>query len=201
MEIITNANFRYAKIQRRDLICLPYWVVVLYSESAVMRYLQDVKSRQIYSALKDAKEAVRGTMHFTPEAFAVNMTLAASDASGIKRNSVIDDLLILGEKFNTPYLTVFLKYGALYVNNKGGFFPAQKVEHEILETKETEEFEFPNEPVDEKEIKISQWQGGGMHYYAKIGDADVVVHGEQKWDTWDEAMNAAKDFIQGSPKN
>lgn len=43
-------------------------------------------------------------------------------------------------------------------------------------------------------IKISRWQDG-THYYAQVDGEDVVVDGRCKWDTYAQAMKAAKQFI------
>lgn len=45
-----------------------------------------------------------------------------------------------------------------------------------------------------EDVNFMQWDGG-KHWYAKIGKIDVVVNGEQKWNTKDEAIKAAKKFI------
>jgi len=47
----------------------------------------------------------------------------------------------------------------------------------------------------ESGIKITRWVDG-THYYAKIFDQDVVDEsGNQKWDSYSEAMSACKRFI------
>lgn len=48
----------------------------------------------------------------------------------------------------------------------------------------------------EKDIRIIVWREG-THYYAKVGNCDVVVEGEQKWETRDMALMKAKFFING----
>ena len=48
----------------------------------------------------------------------------------------------------------------------------------------------------EENIKITKWDGG-THYYAKIGNMDVVDEdGNQKWDTYDEAYQMALEELK-----
>lgn len=67
--------------------------------------------------------------------------------------------------------------------------------HNIIETKYISKIEFPIlERPTENDINIISWPGG-KHYYAKVGNYDVVVNGVQKWNTKYEAREAAKTFI------
>ena len=67
--------------------------------------------------------------------------------------------------------------------------------HNIIETKYISKIEFPIlEIPTENDINIISWPGG-KHYYAKVGNYDVVVNGVQKWNTKYEAREAAKTFI------
>ena len=67
--------------------------------------------------------------------------------------------------------------------------------HNIIETKYISKIEFPIlERPTENDINIISWSGG-KHYYAKVGNYDVVVNGVQKWNTKYEAREAAKTFI------
>ena len=36
-----------------------------------------------------------------------------------------------------------------------------------------------------------------MHWYARIGEIDVVTKGEQKWKTYEQAKNNATQFLKG----
>lgn len=46
-----------------------------------------------------------------------------------------------------------------------------------------------------KGVKYSQWPGG-QHWYARLANGiDVEVDGAGKWDTYDEAVEATKQFV------
>lgn len=67
--------------------------------------------------------------------------------------------------------------------------------HNIIETKYVSKIEFPIlERPTENDINIISWPEG-KHYYAKVGNYDVVINGVQKWNTKYEAREAAKTFI------
>lgn len=83
--------------------------------------------------------------------------------------------------------------GRLFINNKGGYFGYHR-ELKILETREIDVFALPGK--SDEPFRIIKWDGG-THFYAKVGDEDVVVNGAQKWDTRKEAEDAAKIYIQG----
>lgn len=196
-------TYRFARIKRRDIDYPAYWVVVLDSLPRVMRYLEEVKSHQLWRGLQGTKkenERNPHNPHYRGIEFEVNWTIVLADDEGAERETVFDDMMILGEKFNTPYLRVFRDLGTLYVNDVGGFFAAATVPHEILEEFETDQYEYPVEKSNDvqrlKDVRIFQWKGGGTHYYAKVGVTDVVVNGKQKWNTWEQAENAAKKFLK-----
>ena len=46
------------------------------------------------------------------------------------------------------------------------------------------------------DIRYIQWKDGS-HWYAKIGKYDVVdENGNQKWDKYNDAINAAEKFLK-----
>ena len=83
--------------------------------------------------------------------------------------------------------------GRLFINNKGGYFGY----HEglkILETRDIDVFALPGK--SDKPFRIIKWDGG-KHFYAKVGDEDVVVNGHQKWNTKKAAEEAATIYLKG----
>lgn len=50
-----------------------------------------------------------------------------------------------------------------------------------------------------EDVKFMVWDGG-KHWYAKIGKMDVVVDGQQKWNTKNDAIEASKKFIEANWK-
>ena len=88
------------------------------------------------------------------------------------------------------------KYGECYLANGVTQFGYNEENFEICERKFSEEFVYPTQRLATMDdVRIIQWPGGA-HYYAKIGNLDVVHDGKQKWDSEIEAKKAAYWFIQ-----
>jgi hypothetical protein len=88
------------------------------------------------------------------------------------------------------------KFGECYLANGVAQYGFSKENDEICETILSEEFVYPTQRLATMDdVRIIQWPGGA-HYYAKIGNFDVVHDGKQKWDSEIEAKKAAYWFIQ-----
>ncbi len=103
--------------------------------------------------------------------------------------SLVDALIKLNTSLTWGMETTLERAGRLFINAHGGYF-GFKNSLQIEDTREVFAYQLPSQ-----KIRIIRWPHG-THYYAKIGDQDVVVDGVQKWDTWDEALTAANRFIQ-----
>jgi len=80
------------------------------------------------------------------------------------------------------------KYGRIYIQQSGSYFPKHVDTIEYGEIIESDTYTWP------KQIRVIQWPNG-EHYYAKIGDIDVVWEGEQKWSCKSEALEKAQIFL------
>lgn len=68
-----------------------------------------------------------------------------------------------------------------------------------MHEKTTEQFVDPLKEIEtfhDSEIRIIRWKMG-THFYAKYKNEDVVIDGEQKWGTHEEAYNKALEYIDG----
>ena len=92
--------------------------------------------------------------------------------------------------FNTK-LKNLLRCGVLYINAAGGFNMGSKDWKEVRTITKSKYIWPGNENI---KPSIKKWPNG-THYYAKIGGVDVVVDGEQKWDTREEAQEAIDRFL------
>ena len=57
------------------------------------------------------------------------------------------------------------------------------------------EFVSLEEKYSVEDIKISRWDGG-VHWYAKIGQIDVVIDNEQKWNARWVAQKKAEQYLK-----
>lgn len=66
---------------------------------------------------------------------------------------------------------------------------------EIVEHYYSDVLTFPHEKYTLDDVRFIMWDGG-KHWYAKIGNIDIVDDdSNQKWNTKEEAIEAAKNFI------
>lgn len=107
--------------------------------------------------------------------------------AGLKGISLVEALGKLNFDMMSGMHRILADSGRIFVGGNGGYFGMMS-ELEILDTHMVDKFILPTE-----EVRIIQWPGG-EHFYAKIGNQDVVVNGKQKWDTREEAEAAAKKF-------
>lgn len=200
-------RFKFIRVRRDDFNDKPIsWMLCIDTELALLSYLA-VKGQSIGQTYFTAKRKAspRGDKppigHFTPWEWATIIALENYDVENPdKRKSILDDVAVITDTFTQPFIKIFSERGTLHVNSVGGFYAAESTAHTVLDTIEKDVFEFPIEDKTSKGmysdgIAISQWFGG-THYYAKIGDMDVVWEGEQKWDTYDEAAKAARAFFE-----
>jgi len=78
--------------------------------------------------------------------------------------------------------------GRLFINSVGGYFGFSDMLL-ITDTKEIGVWALP-----EEKLRIISWPNG-EHFYAKVGNMDVVIDGKQKWDTKAEAQAAGERFL------
>jgi len=77
----------------------------------------------------------------------------------------------------------------LVINKKGGYFPIKPSDEYTFKCIESRKYV-------ESDIKTLSWRGGA-HYYAKVGNIDVVSRsGDVKWDTHHEAYSEAVKYIE-----
>jgi hypothetical protein len=90
--------------------------------------------------------------------------------------------------------TIYLNDGLTY------FSPKDNVEYEDECWKDSLEYPEPD-TYTVNDIRYIQWKDGS-HWYAKIGKYDVVdENGNQKWDKYNDAINAAYSFLKTLNKN
>lgn len=102
-------------------------------------------------------------------------------------DSLVNTLATLNQRTHNGMATALEEKGAIAINGKGGYMTLSP-DHELLYEHDIKTFVLP---IDK--IEILQWPGG-VHWYAKYGDIDVVWQDRQKWSTKREAELAAKKF-------
>lgn len=199
-------KFKFIKIKRHDFDFEPYWVVCVDNTERLLHYLKIIAERNVqnYWLAKETIKKQPGNPHFGSQGGLDKLqhVMVMELEKHEDRQSMIDDLNIISEVFATPYVKCYQSRGELHCNPVGGFAPACAYEFDILDTVESDYFEFPVDSVEEVkkswELKprIIQWPNG-THFYAKVGVEDVRdAEGRMKWDTYPEAEAAIEYYLK-----
>lgn len=119
-------------------------------------------------------------------------TLAA--LSSMRGTSILDTLSNLNADIAAGMSRALTDKGRIFIGASGGYFTISD-QLEITNTIEIEQFFLPSE-----DVRIIQWPNG-EHFYAKIGNQDVVVDGKQKWNTRKQAELAAQRFLAAGKRH
>lgn len=126
----------------------------------------------------------------TPWAKAVEMYMGVWNMSWVMTAHKLET-----EMINTR-LNMFDEGKPIYLSNGLTLFvPNDESKYQDECWKDTLEYPEPEHYTD-SDIRYIQWKDGS-HWYAKIGKYDVVdENGNQKWNTRNEAINAAYSFLK-----
>lgn len=156
------------------------WLFDIRNVDELFDYLDNVRAPRARAEFAEALKYAQGIGH-------ANMIATIAGMKGIT-------ILEAQTKFNSDVMKAMekslFKKGRIFVNGLGGHF----VVHDDLKIKESREIDVWALP--EEKPRFIQWPGG-THWYAKIGDEDIVVDGTQKWDTLEQAAQAAEKFMKG----
>jgi len=151
------------------------------------------KVQEGFSNYVNSEYYVKGGVHLHTDMGRVLADLGLLESLRENPRSIVEVLSDFENHVFTCMKKIILEHGGIFINGRGGYF-ALNSEQEIVETIELEKFILPS-----ARIRIIQWPHG-LHYYAKIGDEDVVVDGEQKWSTEKAARDAAIKYQKGEEK-
>lgn len=105
-------------------------------------------------------------------------------------NGIIKETELLIEEISSKQLEMMQKYGAIYINQNGGycfgFDESEKIEREKLI--------YPD--CDYFEVDIKKWPYGS-HYYLYINGKQIYDEfGNEKWNTYKRAREIADKYIK-----
>lgn len=165
------AKVRYGKLEYGYL-----WD--LRSLTDIFEWFENVRKSKVREEFVEATKALEGKAHD-------NYILYCAKLRG---TSVVHELGRFNEMLLKGLWTALEEHGRVFINDTGGyFFPIPEME--ITGETEISEWVFPT-----ASIRVFQWPNG-THWYAKIGDLDVVDrYDKQKWDTKEEAQRHADWF-------
>jgi len=171
------------------------WMLKVSSFEALMDYIMTDTS--MGNAFQDACKS----KDFTPKGGHCRTDLGETLVRLCKltEKSLAGTMDQLAQDATEAKIKMLQKHGYLYINEVGGFFPKEKGVKELKKiTYEGSPHKGflvakDNEDILSSKARYTQWTNGS-HWYAKIGNIDVVINGNQKWGTKWEAEEAVKKF-------
>lgn len=159
------------------------WLFDIETIDGMYDYLDAVIAPRARGEFAEALKYARGQAH-------ANMVATIAEMRGI---TLIDASLKLNTDRARGMERVLSETGRIFVNGNGGYFGMRRgiiaTDSRVIDV-----WALPDEGP-----RFIQWEGG-IHWYAKIGDEDIIVDGKQKWDTKREAEIAAKKFLEGKSR-
>lgn len=113
--------------------------------------------------------------------------------SELKKKSVADCIGLLVQATIKGQIECIESCGSILINRNGGYFPGGR--DELMGAIETDSLMWPLDSVEARKVRYLKWPGGS-HWYVKIGNEDLVVDGEQKWDTRELAEQAVRTYVE-----
>lgn len=156
------------------------------SEAEAFEWYKNVR---VPTGVEEFKNAAGSREGGNPNGSHATKGWALAYLAGLKGISLVGALA----KFNGDLVSgmerTLKDQGRIFVNSNGGYF-GYLDSLQISDTKDVPIWVLPTE-----EIRIIKWPNG-EHFYAKVGNADVVVDGKQKWGSKYDAQKAAEKFLR-----
>lgn len=166
-----------------------WWACRIKTPAEFGSFIQ-IRSKALVRKYFKLKEKIRNKNHIDWEESCIAQLL---ENNRKKLKTVVDDLGLLSDEILGSYTNFWLEGKILLINQVFGFgFLNDSIE--VLETVTKKEYIFPDQ-WSKDNIRIIKWTQG-KHYYAKIGNQDVVIDDIQKWKTRKQAYKKALEFLE-----
>lgn len=159
------------------------WCLKVSDIATLLDYEEKIMGSNIRKAFREEIKFLEGKIHQPYECFAATI----SQKEG---KSFVESLARFFDKAAQGRFTLMKKYGTLYIQKTCGYFFHDDY-IKITAEKKVNDIVWP----EGGEVRYMKWPNG-KHWYAKIGDLDVKVDGQMKWDTKQEAEEAVKKFVR-----
>lgn len=164
------------------------WMLKITSLPQLWEYYAKTRPSMIGDAFEDFKKATSRLVqrdHFTN-----HVTIASYLLAEAKDCSFVESIARLMTRVERNQIDSLARGKVLYIREIGSYVDDDGTHYDVLDSYEAPELLFP-----EANIRLIQWPNG-KHWYAKIGNIDVVVDDEQKWNTKSDAKKAALRYLR-----
>lgn len=165
------------------------WVLKLVSTQHYIKYLETIHQPMMREEFKKACKTASNNTHAISDISATLISLA-----GLKEDSLVSVFANLSSSVASGISKIMQDYGFVYIQSNGSYMSPRKSCKELKRI-ESKRLIFPGN----LKPRYSKWSGG-KHWYAKVGNSDVVVDGVLKWNTKEQAKEAVKIFLKGANK-
>lgn len=183
-------KIKFCKVKyEKDDFHIDYdWMILIENEETLDWYLKSWFGNEVPKCNKNAVEFLQHKAHIEHPFFYM-MYCSLNEAS-----SYFVDLVKVLISIESSVRDALKEFGKIAINSVGGILPLTK-DFKITKIfeRETDEIIFPN--YTEKDIRIKQWEGG-THYYAYVGNFQVIYNKKRRWETKEETMENAKSFLR-----
>ena len=126
-----------------------------------------------------------------------HFVLAVETLNNVTCGNIIMDMVQIENAAYNNRINDYINGREIYLTTDMTVYMMDERFFEIKETVVKDTLTFPHEEKPSLEdVNYIMWEGG-QHYYAKIGKLDVLdKNGNQKWNTKEEAIEAAKWYIE-----
>ena len=182
--------FKFVRVKNTNIGTDSNWMLSVSSLKDLIEYERFITTYRLSHEFRNLLKSVDSTHN---EQISSNEIVGSVHfLSKINQSSLLDTFVSLLVDAITSRFAALMEYGHIYINRRGGFVPKVDFLEEV--GKPVYARWFPQD-YSEDDIEILKWDGG-RHYYAKIKDLDVVWRRRQKWNSPEEAKEAAEKFLK-----
>lgn len=172
------------------------WYFVPESIEQIKEHWDKYVGMQIKSGIQEIiKNLSNQNMGKLSEHYRTTWGSLIEQVSGIKEKSYLETSIEEENMLWKNRIDMFYKYDEIYLSDGLTTFMLVDGYTEIKEHVYKDKLEFPTEKYTMDDVRYIQWDGG-KHWYAKIGNLDIVVDGDQKWNSKHEAEYAVKRYFE-----
>lgn len=167
------------------------WCYVVTDLLSFCHYQDSVHSNRLAKAFTNASQALAGNEHYGMIGYTAKLIAENNN------ESLVGGFGILNERFFNGVTEMLTKYGKVYFQRSGGYFPHYSTGIKVIETKQFEKLVWPIESVlTLKDITIARWPEG-KHWYITTKEGVSITDGDMtKFNTYEYAEGVAKKYIE-----
>ena len=189
--------YTYELLQLNHCPAVKDWYLRIDTIDELFNYYNNTLPNKVENAFKEYLEVdVFGRKHYGFSGIAGRYAAAIALTAKCRETTFLDSMNSLNNKLISGQLEKLVEGNIVLINCNGGWTHDTQDRHRytVLQIKQTDNLVYPHKNIED--VRYIKWEGGS-HWYAKIGNIDIVdSKGNQKWNTKAEAEKVAKEFVK-----